>query len=193
MCKIPEGTTVDEEEKAFHAAIGRAVTFWQMVEGAVGFVFSSVLAALEGTGESSNFAFYSIINFDTKLQMTHNAISAAVMMPDTRKAWKPLYNKATRRNGRRNLIVHYMAAFDGTKRPGYRFYLRPSAFNGLALSRIEGAIPRITTGDLIASGTAFDKLAADLRAYGIRVNAERLARLLPPYLQAQNLGSPPGL
>lgn len=189
MCKIPKGLSVDDEEHAFHAAIGHAVIAWQMVEGAVGRLFSCVMSPVEG-GNAPNFAFYSVINFDTKLLMTHNAISASVMLPATREAWRPLYNRSTRRNARRNLIVHYMAAFDATKRPGFRFYLRPSAFNGLALSRYEGTIPRLTIGDLIASRNAFEKLTEDLHDFATRIAGERSRRLLPPHLQGLGLASP---
>jgi len=184
MTMPPATLSYEEEEQRFYAALGKAITQWVFVEAAVGFIFSNPIGLTERTAK--NLAFYTIIDFKTKLDLTDSAIDGSTAAAPLRDEWKSLYNKATKRNKRRNYLAHYMAGFDQAKRAGYRWHLRPSAFNDRIAQQWGKNPPRLTTCQIIAFGNAFDKLAAELRGFSRRLAGEQIGRILEPLVRASH-------
>ena len=173
-----ETLTIEDERERFYAALGKAITQWQHVEAAVGRIFSNAISITEH--EATNHAFYAIISFDTKLYMTDCAVCASSITKSKLDRWKPLYNKANRRNKRRNYLAHYMLEIDETRRPGYRVHLRPSGFNGLVAKQYGDNPPRLITDQVIASGNAFDTLASELGEFARFIWGERILEIVGP-------------
>ena len=162
----PAGLSVDEEERLFTAALGKAITNWQMVEGALSGVFCNLIGAR--FHEAANMAFFSVLSFEAKLGMTDAAAQSTIGSTPLWNEWSPLFNRAGRRNKRRNQLAHFMLAYDGSKRPGYRFHIRPSAFDRRTEYRWGTKPPEINGCQLTAMGNSFSKLAADMRRFVIR-------------------------
>jgi hypothetical protein len=178
--------SVDEEERLIVGALGKAITIWQMVEGALSEVFCNLIGAR--FREAANMAFFSILSFETKLAMTHAAARSAIGATPLWNEWTPIRNRASKRNDRRNQLAHFMLAFDGSKRAGYRFHIRPSAFDRRVAHKWGTKPPEINGCQLTATGNSFDKLAFDLRQLARRCAA---LPLLPTELYLASRDDPP--
>ena len=162
MSLPPATLSPEEEETRFYAALGRTISQWQEVEAALSRIFCDL--ANPQAGSIANVAFHTVLSFDSKLGMTHAAVGLGVN--DVGRAeWSPLHNRASRRNDRRNQLAHFMVAYDPTRKPGYRYHLRPNIFDARALLKWGDHPPVLNTCQLMASGASFSKLARDLGSF----------------------------
>src|SRR5271156_486350 len=107
----PSALTIQEEEQAFYAALGRALAQWQRVEENLAVTFSTVAGGSGLPDLAANAAFYAVLNFNTKLTMTTAAIEMKSFLslaerpsgPDPMlAAWTPIKKRAERRVKHRN-------------------------------------------------------------------------------------------
>jgi hypothetical protein len=160
MMSLPSTISQDDEREKFYAAIGRSLTLWQDVESRLGFIFAEAMGI--GGSLAGNRAFYSIINSDSKLTMTNAALNGAGYSEVCMAAWRPISNKATRRNKRRNTLAHFMLEFDAGRRAGYRYHLRPNVFDLNAAEKWGNKPPILNLCQITATADAFETLAGDL-------------------------------
>jgi hypothetical protein len=171
--------SLEEEEHLFYATLGKAVTQWQHVEEALAFIFCELVGPSQPlqNDESSvnaNAAFHAVLNFETKLGMTHSAFEWTrfdVPEPPTHDEiadeWNTLHNRAQRRAKRRNELVHFMIIVDHTRKVGQRCYLRPNVSDFRALMKMCKAGHTIERNARMieATGNSFQKLGDDLIAF----------------------------
>jgi hypothetical protein len=175
MTVIPKDLTLEQETQEFYKALGESISKWQRVEENLATIFA---AAINNDGQfssSANAAFHSVLNFKTKLDMTHAALNTIAFMSAFERlpgepspmfvAWGPLRNRASRRADARNEMAHFAMHVDDAKKPGYRCYLAPNFFNVNAIIRYAGKPPTRNTCALIARGNSFDKLGVQLLAF----------------------------
>jgi hypothetical protein len=118
MTMPPKNLTLEDEEQAFYAALGKAITQWQAVEESLAWIFMAVVT--EGIHRSSvaNAAFHAIISFQPKLDMIDSAMTTVALLspfergPDADKSMFTLRNRAGKRADRRNDMAHFAMHMD---------------------------------------------------------------------------------
>ena len=172
MTRPPADLALDEEEKLFYGALGKAITQWQRVEEGLALIFSMAVSNNREMGVSANAAFHAVLNFNSKLAMTASALEMIAFhsvfdrQPGTENPmlaeWSPLNNRARRRADRRNDLAHFAMHLDDTRNPGYRWYLSPNIIDMRALIRHGGKPPERHACMIMAQGNSFEKLGTDL-------------------------------
>jgi hypothetical protein len=152
----PATLTLDEEQERFYAALGKAITQWQVVEAAISRLYCDALG--EEAFWPASVSFHSIFSFEGRLDMT-NAALQATRNQAFMNSWRPLYSKCTKRYRRRNFLAHFHLYIDETGRPGYRLHLAPSIFDGRAIQRWQNRTPRFNRCQIVAIGNSFVTLA----------------------------------
>jgi hypothetical protein len=78
--RYPAKHALEDEEQAFYAALGKAITQWQAVEESLAWIFMAVVT--EGIHGSSvaNAAFHAIISFKPKLDIIDSAMTTAALL-----------------------------------------------------------------------------------------------------------------
>lgn len=165
MSLPPENLKYEEEEERFYAAMGRALDQWQKVETFLLCIFCRLMG--HPNNNAANMAFHTILNFDTKLGMTHSVatVTLPIAAPHLWTQWIPLHNRASRRNDRRNELAHFAVIADPKAKPGYRFHLQPSPLNARATLRWGWNPPRRNVCQLKALAAAFSTLGDDMRTF----------------------------
>jgi hypothetical protein len=143
---------------------------WQQVEGQVSNIFSRILGRTRESYKAANIALNTVLSFDTKLAMTHAAVTSMLgESEDALAEWNPLKNRAARRNDRRNELAHFGVLFDPHGKPGYRYRLQPNIWNMREHQRWEGkSPPKRTLCQIHAVGQSFLKLSVDLRRFYLK-------------------------
>jgi hypothetical protein len=173
---IPSPSTIEEEERHFYAAIGETLVQWQLVEAALAEIFCWSMGA--GPFAAANMAFHTIQSFDSKLGMTHSALVSLLASTPYLAEWNALRNKASRRNDRRNHIAHFSMAIDLSRRPGYRYHLKPNFFDFRAAHKWGDHPPTINRCQLVAIGRSFATLSTQFRDFARKVASMRLAQTI---------------
>jgi len=175
MPKFPDTLPADVEQRLFYEELGRAVAYWQAVEGQVSSIFSRIMGRTPESYRAANIALNTVLSFRTKLAMTHAAVTSLLAQSEDALAeWSPLKNRASRRNDRRNELAHFGVVFDPKAKPGDRYRLQPSIWNMREHQRWAGSSPPTrTVREIHAVGQSFLKLSMDLRRF-------YLARIEPP-------------
>jgi hypothetical protein len=175
MAKFPSTLPQDVEERLFYEELGRAVAYWQQVEGQVSAIFSRIMGRTSESYRAANIALNIVLSFSTKLAMTHAAVTSLLgQSEDALAEWNPLKSRASRRNDRRNELAHFGVIFDPKGKPGNRYRLQPNIWNMRDHQRWAGSSPPTrTVCQIHAVGQSFLKLSIDLRRF-------YLARIEPP-------------
>jgi hypothetical protein len=127
----PFAMTPREHQQAFLETLASAITQWQAVEIELFFIFSKLLRAENNSVASA--AFHSVINFNTRLAMTHAAAQIALANNPALGAWNGLHGRCAKRAKRRNNLVHFMLLHDATRADGsITMRLQPSIFDARA-------------------------------------------------------------
>jgi hypothetical protein len=84
--------------------------------------------------------------------------------------WNALYNRAGRRNGRRNQLVHFAVLHSPANRPGYRYHLTPNIPDLRAFAKWGSKPPTLNLCQILASASSFTKLSGDLRHFALRMD-----------------------
>jgi hypothetical protein len=160
----------DVEQRIFYEDLGRAVAYWQQVEGQVSSIFSRIMGRTPESYTAANIALNTVLSFDTKLAMTHAAVTSLLgKSEDALADWNPLKNRATRRNDRRNELAHFGVVFNPSGKPGYRYRLQPNIWNMREHQRYAGRSPPTrTVCQIRAVGQSFLKLSMDLRSFYLK-------------------------
>lgn len=193
--QIPEPTPEGRDE--LYQAIGEATTAWANVEGCLGLIFIGMVAgnAMEISNVSRNIAaraaFHAIVNFNSKLAATNAAarwfLATQAGWPER---WNALYNRTKRQTKRRNDIVHFSLIRGGPIPFGpFEDYLAPSLYGTHHLAGIEP--PRLRRADIQSRTASFRRLADDLLAFAVTIDAVPSERLQGFRERGQE--SPPGL
>jgi hypothetical protein len=112
VSKFPDDLPPKAEERLFSEVLGRALGNWQHVEGQISSIFSRILGRTNDSYKAANIALNTILSFDTKLSMTHAAVTSLLAESEGALAeWNPLKNRANRRNDRRNELAHFGVVF----------------------------------------------------------------------------------
>lgn len=91
--------------KTFHAAVGRAIAAWQIVEGSLYEVYRASTGAQRPGAEAA--AFFAVPSFRTKLNLTSAAVEFTLYDQTARlEQWNTLRNRAGKKSDRRNQIAH---------------------------------------------------------------------------------------
>jgi hypothetical protein len=178
MTTPPDTVALQEEERTFYAALGKALTQWQRIEENLAIIFASVAGRHGLPDMAANAAFHAVLNFNTKLAMTDSAIKMKSFLSVLEREpgvsdpmigeWDTLKNRAERRAKRRNELAHFALAFDRAKTPGNRYTLQPSAIDMRAWMLNAGNPPTRYTRDLVDQGNSFENLGFDLSLFYLR-------------------------
>jgi hypothetical protein len=178
MTDPPSTLALQEEERAFYAALGKALTQWQRIEENLAIIFASVAGSHGLPDMAANAAFHAVLNFNTKLAMTDSALKMKSFLSTLERApgasdpmidqWDTLKKRAERRAKRRNELAHFGMAFDRAGAPGNRYTLQPSAIDMRAWMLSAGKPPTRYTRDLTDQGNSFESLGLDLSLFYLR-------------------------
>ena len=139
-------------------ALATAITQWQHVEMELYQIFERLLQCPKA--EVTSGAFHAVINFSTRLGMTHAAAHIALRGTPHLATWKNLHNRMTRRVKRRNELVHFILLHDARDpKRGPVSKLQPSIFDVNARSK---GPKEYTCKDIIEISLSFGQLAKDL-------------------------------
>jgi hypothetical protein len=166
MTLPPTSISHEEEQERFYAALGKAITQWQLVEGALALVFCRLIG--NQAFSSANMAFHAAISFTTKLEITNAAAISRLKTGPLWSEWTALHNKASRGNNKRNQLVHSMLAVK-PGRPGYRYHLRPNVFDMRKTDRWAANPRAITEHQITAMGDSFEKLSSELIGFALKL------------------------
>lgn len=177
MTHPPSTLTLEEEEREFYAALGKAITQWQAIEEWLAMIFASAVGK-QSADVTANAALHAVINFNTKLAMTSTAIEMLAFLstferpPGTESPmlmeWTTLRTRCEKRSGRRNELAHFAMERDDKRKPGYRYRLQPNIIDMRAWMKHGGKPPQRTLCSIIAQGNSFQKLGSDLMAFFLR-------------------------
>ena len=115
-----------ENQIKFYETLALAITQWQHIELELYRIFLWCIHPEDPYVASA--AFHTVINFNTRLQMTDAAAQIALDEDSELPSWEALRDSAAERSRRRNELVHFMTFHDATKER-MRFRLVPSIFN----------------------------------------------------------------
>jgi hypothetical protein len=152
-----------EQERAFFEAVGRAFGLWQHVEMQLFRVYARLIRP--ENAEVASAAFYSVVNFNTRLGMTNAAAHVALARSAALSVWNPLHNRAGRQAKRRNELAHFAVVYGVNPSTPVAFgpFLQPSIFD--VTERETARQKRIAISHIKDAGDSFTRLAEDLRAF----------------------------
>lgn len=155
------------------------IEHWSRVEDALCDVFVSSLgielADIDEAGVAAA-AFYAVINFETKLAMTHAAVSHRYppfpSHVDARSAaWKALHNRLTQKSKARNKLAHFQAYHEPSNKPGHRFVLRPRDEDPKTKAFCtEKSLPKFRVNELRATIRSFSELTVDVTNFAMHIS-----------------------
>src|SRR5690349_1536058 len=93
------------DDQHFNATLGRALTWWQHVETALGDVFCAFMGSVNH--QAARRAFNAVVAFNARLSMTHAAATAAISGTPLLAEWEVLHSKAGKKSEIRNRLVHF--------------------------------------------------------------------------------------
>src|SRR5690349_12368122 len=105
--------TPREHQQAFLETLGHAITQWQAVEMELFRIFARLVRCERYNTASA--AFHSVVNFGTRLDMTHAAALVELGDSPLLKTWNSLYNRLYKRSKRRNHLAHFMLLYEPAK------------------------------------------------------------------------------
>ena len=159
----------------FYVAVGHAVTSWQDVELWLEQVFRVVVAGAHDS-RAAGAAFYAVVNFRTKLEMTSAAIEFG-LDDDWQEKWGTLERSLKGASEQRNWIVHYRlfqemddeaieaAIASGRPLPGEWYVMRSHIFRRMR-DRRRGREPnQVTLKDLEDAARTFRETSEALRTF----------------------------
>jgi hypothetical protein len=176
----PADPTPAQERAELYQAIGEATTAWARVEDHLGTLFTYFVAgtAIHGAGAlAATAAFHAVINFNSKLAMTHCAAQWAIFGPFL-KPWQTLQNKLRRKAKLRNDIVHFSLIRSGSFPGGsMRYYLSPS-LQDVTVHLSGKDPPRLNVVDIRQRAQSFRQLAKELQDFAVLIGVPQ--KELPP-------------
>lgn len=127
----------DEQQAAFHAALGSAISSWQSVESALARVYDAAILPL--APDAAMAAFHQIQTFKMKLQTTDLAVRCILLkhekakhpvakphLPEIAPEWTKLYKRMEDKSQRRNELAPFFVYIVYNKRSkNERIRLRP--------------------------------------------------------------------
>ncbi len=152
-----------EQERAFFEAVGRAFGVWQHVEMQLFRVYARLIRP--ENAEVASAAFYSVVNFNTRLGMTNAAAHVALAGNAALSVWSALHNRAGRQAKRRNELAHFAVVYGVNPPTSAEFgpFLQPSIFD--VTERETARQKRIDATRIKDAGNSFTRLAEDLTAF----------------------------
>jgi hypothetical protein len=105
MRKFPAPAPFTAEQSEFYAALGWAISKWQIVEDELGELFAELLG--RGNSFAAKAAFHGTSAFRGQLDMVDWAAKAALQRHPLLATWLALYPKLRRGYGRRNDLAHH--------------------------------------------------------------------------------------
>lgn len=166
MTGTPANPTIEDEEILFYAAIGKALTQWQVVETGLANIFCALVGRAGDSG-LANIAFYSVRDFRLKLTMTNNVVTTrfSLVAPKRTVEWSKLFDSADKRSQKRNFLAHYQLEIEKQRKIGKRCRLRPSPNSLLPDMKTDYDPTTYSTQDIVAFGHSFISLGTDLTAF----------------------------
>jgi hypothetical protein len=160
-----------EEQQAFYAAIGRAITQWANVEFALLKTFLSSVDS--GDPNACAAGVYALESFRAKLEMTDKALSIRYRDSDLLREWiKPrgFKHRLNAQSRVRNWLAHFTVVVFAHGPSGRRYNLRPNIFNPTN-PKLHQRIPQggYFLGDLLAIPKGFFHLTCGLENYAARL------------------------
>lgn len=164
-----EHSNTQADKKAadeFYAILGRAVTAWQWAEMGLFMVFDRAIGS-NTSGKVVSAAFFSIVNFKARLDMTNAAMLALledheVMLRD----WIKLYEKIGAKSTIRNKLTHYDVFFHVTSNDAHSLFLAPNAFHFHQTRKHYSKEPnRFDINYIAQAEDSFVKLAKEIIAF----------------------------
>jgi hypothetical protein len=177
----PKSNPPSKETQAqpFYAAIGRAVTNWQLVEDVLGLIFAHLMAPTNISSKTSaHAAYYSIIGFRARLEMVDAAASMQWHGGRFTK-WRALKKKINKQNESRNRFAHFSLHELSPSTDGeLRLCLRPTLFDVRYVPYInpsKAEPPQYGHAEIVETGEAFLRLYREMVIFAIDTGA-----VLPP-------------
>jgi hypothetical protein len=134
-------TTPRQRQQDFMETLANAITQWQHVEMELFQIFAALVKSEDGKNYVAiSAAFHSVVNFNTRLEMTH-AAARAVLTAEPFNIWLGLHKRMSERVKKRNALVHFMLMGDATE-GALIWHLQPSIYD---VTR-SGAQPRLKYG-----------------------------------------------
>src|SRR5438270_620164 len=121
--------TPRERQQAFMETLANAITQWQHVEMELFQIFAALVKSEDGKNYPAvSAAFHSVVNFNTRLAMTHAAACSVLTGGELFAIWLALHKRMSKRVKKRNALVHFMLMGDATK-GDIVWHLQPSIYD----------------------------------------------------------------
>lgn len=180
-----------KEHDDFYIAYGRAMARWANVEHALHMIYLTTTMAHHWLPHSdprvteadhaemahritvAASAYFSIINWNTRLGMVDSVIASQRFSVPLADQWTSLKNRAIRRSKRRNSLAHWVVRYSPHKASGTRF----SLIEDLSDPAVRANPREVHTADLIDLEKQFAALANELANFESDAQGELQARL----------------
>jgi hypothetical protein len=164
----------EQQAQPFYAAIGRAITNWQLIEDVVEMLFADLMSPTNVSSKiSAQAAYYSVIGFRARLAL----VDAAAMMQwrgARFKKWRALKKNIESNTESRNHLAHFsiheLSSTDGK----LHLCLRHTLFDVRYVPYINPpklAPPDYRHKDIVETGEAFLRLYREIVSFGIETDA----------------------
>lgn len=185
--------SLDEEIHNFQAAVGKAITRWSRLEDDLMKVFVAAIRAPDNAPPAA--AFFAVINFNTKLQMTEAALYAALGDQSIFKDWQKLRDQINTSNKFRVRLAHHSLVSYPQAEPGQRAQLEPTIHNPDTWPSGRTKPKPTVLSAVTSASERFDELSKQLSIFSERISnlemppskshVRRDGSILPQSLKAQ--------
>jgi hypothetical protein len=162
--KVPrraQPTSIQEERRIFFEQLGNAIGAWQLVEMQMFRVYARLLRCENPAVASATF--HTVINLNTKLDMTNAAAAITLSGSALLEKWDSLSSRIRKRVKRRNTLAHFVVIY-GVNKPVSESgpYLQPSIFD---VRPSATAAAQLDHHRIKAIGESFGRLSEDIARF----------------------------
>lgn len=159
---------IEAEAKEFFEAVGRAMGTWSRVENQLYETFLLSVGLPEAHFTSAAAAFYSVISFQARLEMTDCAFRLSFGGSEFEAEWLKLVEIIRTKAKHRNEIAHYVPVQDHQEKAGRIWHLRANVYDPNA--RLKGKRKLLYTSDLKTVEKQFALLSEGIGKFLIRIH-----------------------
>lgn len=180
--------TLEEEEAKFYESLGRALSAFAGVEGAMYHLFSVLLTGAPGGSAKAGVVFGNIENFRSKLNVLSELVCYTIRVPELLRRWEELRTSLDRRARKRNQLAHCDVVQESDKAVSKRIRTIPSmTLPQTVIDLSDGSVTSFGFKDIDAARMEFlqamgevHRLAHDIELLFTAAKGESSAPCAPP-------------
>lgn len=179
--------SLDDEHTRLAAAIGHALAQWAGIEYRLCLIFCRALASHSLTCSSA--AFYSVVNFRTKLEMTSAAVHARHEAKHILPDWKSLFSKLSTANQQRVPLAHPTIMQYPQARPGDRCFVESAIMDSRTWPETDGKPFRLSVANVKDREQSFHALMLECEGFSQKI--QQISMPQPRSIQMRHHGDGP--